>query len=89
MTIHTPSLHDQIAAADAVMHVRYAGRHLTEAQFRLDEAGLHCAALDDLAADTSALTAVWAGRLVPLPDAVPSHIAGAAREWRRAQGRAY
>lgn len=79
----------EIAVSDAVMHVGRAGRHLLEATFRLDEGGLQCAALDDLASDTSALAAVWAGRLVPLPETVPAHIAESAREWRRMQGRTY
>ncbi len=80
---------NEIAVTDAVTHVRWAGRHLREATFRLDEGGLHCEALDDLAADTSALVALWAGRLVPPIDPVPPHITEAAREWRRAQRRTY
>lgn len=79
----------EIAVTDAVMHVRRAGRHLLEASFRLDESGLHCEALDDLASDTSALVAVWAGRLVPPFDTAPAYVAESAREWRRMQGRGY
>lgn len=79
----------EIAVSDAVRHVGRAGRYLLEASFRLDEGGLHCEALDDLASDTSALVAVWAGRLVPPFDTAPAHIAESAREWRRMQGRTY
>lgn len=80
---------NEIAVADAVMHVGRAGKHLLEASFRLDEGGLHCEALDDLASDTSALAAVWADRLVPPFDTAPAYIAESARAWRQAQRRSY
>lgn len=89
MNVHSPlPTYEQIAVSDAVRHVASAGRHLLEASFRLDEGDLHCEALDELASDTSALVAVWAGRIVPRLE-VPAHIAESAREWRRMQGRRY
>ena len=71
----------ELAASDAVAHVRHAGRRLLEAQFRADEAGYACDALDDLAAGTSALVAEWAGRLRTNPDDL-EWISLAAVEWR-------
>lgn len=73
----------EIAVADAVAHVRHAGRHLLEATFRLDEGGFHCDALHDLTSDVSALVAVWAGRIVPTLDISPPHVSEAAKQWRR------
>jgi hypothetical protein len=93
VNLHHPPFpsYSEIAVADAVMHVRHAGRHLLEATFRLDEGDLHCEALDEIASDTSALFAVWAGRRVGevCQPKVAAHVAESAREWRRTQGRAY
>lgn len=82
-------LSTDIAVTEAVQHVCLAGGHLLEASFRLNEGDLHCQALDDLASDTSALVALWAGRAVAAVETVPAYIQESAREWRNAQGRTY
>ena len=91
MTLHHPPFptYKDLAASDAVRHVRGAGRLLREAQFRLHESGHACEALNDLAADTSALDAELSGRARPDPKPVPDWIVEAAREWRRTNGRSY
>lgn len=78
-----------IAVTEAVQHVSIASGHLLEASFRLNEGDLHCEALDDIASDTSALVALWAGRAVAAVERVPTYIQESAREWRSAQGRTY
>ena len=84
-----PSTETLLVAA-AVEHVRRARGRLMAAQFLLDEAGLDCADLDDLAADTATLLATWAGRhRPPEHQPFPQHIADAAREWRSRHGRTY
>ena len=75
---------------DAVKLVKFARNALGAAVYRLDDAGFHCEALNDLHADTSGLVSSWAGRSRPPEIApVPDYIAESARAWRRQHGRSY
>jgi len=74
----------------AVKCVRAAGHLLREATYRLDDGGYHCDVLSELAADTTALAASWAGRPVPIiPQQFPAFVVEAAQEWRRQKRRTY
>jgi hypothetical protein len=80
----------QNAIVVAVRCVRSAGHLLREATYRLDDGGYRCDELNDLAADTTALAASWAGRPVPsIPETFPAFVIEAAREWRRLKRRTY
>jgi hypothetical protein len=84
------STQPQNAIVVAVRCVRSAGHLLREATYRLDDGGYRCDELNDLAADTTALAASWAGRPVPsTPEAFPAFVIEAAREWRRLKRRSY
>jgi len=73
-----------IIVAKAVQNVRLAACHLREAMFLLDDAEIRCEALDILAADTSAVLALWAGRKVTAVEAVAKEDA---RDWRKSYER--
>lgn len=78
------------AIAAAVKCVRAAGTLLREASYTLDDHGYRCEMLDDLASDTLALSATWAGRPVPtITEDHPAVVIEAAREWRRQRRRSY
>ncbi|MEZ0019814.1 hypothetical protein [Sinorhizobium fredii] len=72
----------------ALYAVKVAWRSLIDAQYRLDEHGLECPSLNDVQAETAAISAVWQGRTPP-DEAVPDYLTEGMREWRRRNGRSY
>ncbi|MEJ6849545.1 hypothetical protein V3589_25450 [Sinorhizobium fredii] len=72
----------------ALYAVKVARRSLIDAQYRLDEHGLECPSLNDVQAETAAISAVWQGRTPP-DEAVPDYLTEGMKEWRRRNGRSY
>ncbi|MFD2053772.1 hypothetical protein ACFSQT_11955 [Mesorhizobium calcicola] len=61
---------------------------LMDAQFRLDDHGVHCRLLNGLQDGTTTLLAEWAGRHRPnIAEQLPSYVIEAAIEWRALRDR--
>ena len=72
----------------ALAALKFGHRCLTDAVYRLDDAGLTCPALNRLTEQSAHLASRWQGRAGRVdPEAVPDWIANAAEKWRRERNR--